>query len=83
MCARLPLVDPARITVPTLIMRGQFDGIAGLGDLLDFFARLPNPEKHFAVMPGFAHASFQEKNYRIACHILHAFFSQPDPIYRG
>ena len=83
MCAKLPVVDPARITAPTLIMRGQYDGIAGFGDLLDFFARLPNPDKQFAVMPGFAHASFQEKNYRIAYHILHAFFSQPDPIYRG
>ncbi len=65
-------------------MRGiDADGIAGFDDLLEFFKRLPNPDKHFAVMPGFAHASFQEKNHRIAYHILHAFFAQPDPIYRG
>ncbi len=83
MCARLPVVDPTRITAPTLIMRGRYDGIAGLADLLEFFTRLPNPDKHFAVMPGFAHASFQVKNYRIAYLILHAFFTQPDPIYRG
>ena len=83
MCANLPVVDPGRITAPTLVMRGQYDGIAGFDDLLAFFARLPNPDKHFAVMPGFAHASFQEKNYRIAHHILHAFFSQPEPVYRG
>jgi pimeloyl-ACP methyl ester carboxylesterase len=83
MCAHLPVVDPARIPVPTLIMRGQYDGIASLEDLLDFFARLPNPDKQFAVMPGIAHASFHQKNYRIAYHILHAFFSQPAPVYRG
>ena len=83
MCANLPVVDPERITAPTLIMRGQYDGIAGLDDLLDFFTRLPNPDKHFAVMPGFAHASFQEKNYLIAYHIFHAFFSRPEPVYRG
>jgi pimeloyl-ACP methyl ester carboxylesterase len=83
MCANLPVVDPARITVPTLVMRGQYDGIAALPDLLDFFTRLPNPDKQFAVMPGFAHASFQEKNHRIAYHILHAFWSQPAPVYRG
>ncbi len=83
MCANLPVVDPARITMPTMIMRGQFDGIACFDDLLEFFKRLPNPDKHFAVMPGFAHASFQEKNYLIAYHILHAFFSQPAPVYRG
>jgi pimeloyl-ACP methyl ester carboxylesterase len=83
MCANLPVVDPARITAPTLIMRGQYDGIAGFDDLIEFFTRLPNPDKQFAVMPGIAHASFHQKNYRIAHHILHNFFSQPAPIYRG
>jgi pimeloyl-ACP methyl ester carboxylesterase len=83
MCANLPVVDPARITVPTIVMRGQYDGIASVDDLLEFFARLPNPDKQFAVMPGIAHASFHQKNFRIAYHILHSFFSQPAPIYRG
>lgn len=83
MCANLPLVDPQRIPVPTIIMRGQYDGIAGFDDLLEFFRRLPNPDKQFAVMPGLAHSSFQQKNHLIACHILHAFFSQPEPVYRG
>jgi pimeloyl-ACP methyl ester carboxylesterase len=83
MCANLPVVDPARITAPTIVMRGQYDGIASVRDLLDFFERLPNPDKQFAVMPGIAHASFQQKNYRIPHHILHAFFSQPAPVYRG
>jgi pimeloyl-ACP methyl ester carboxylesterase len=83
MCANLPVVDPLRIPVPTLIMRGQYDGIAGLDDLLEFFRRLPNPDKQFAVMPGIAHASFHQKNFRIPYHILQAFFSQPDPVYRG
>ena len=83
MCANLPVVDPARILAPTIVMRGQYDGIASLEDLLDFFTRLPNPDKQFAVMPGIAHASFQQKNFEIPYHILHAFFSQPAPIYRG
>ena len=30
MCAQLPVVDPEKITVPTLIMRGQCDGIASV-----------------------------------------------------
>ncbi len=83
MCANLPVVDPERITCPTLIMRGQHDGIAGFDDLVEFFKRLPNPDKQFAVMPGIAHASFNQKNYLIAFHILEAFFSQPEPVYRG
>lgn len=83
MCAKLPLVDPAKVTVPTLIMRGQFDGIASMEDLIDFFRRLPNPDKQFAVMSGISHASFQQINYLMVYHILHSFFSQPEPIYRG
>jgi pimeloyl-ACP methyl ester carboxylesterase len=83
MCSKLPVVDPEKITAPTLIMRGQWDGIAGVEDLLAFFARLPNPDKHFAVMPGISHASFQQKNYALVYHILWSFFTQPAPIYRG
>src|ERR1700726_4638213 len=65
MCARLPVIDPLKITVPTLIMRGQYDGIASMADLIAFFEKLPNPDKQFAVMPGIAHASFQQRNYEI------------------
>ncbi|HEX3057996.1 MAG TPA: alpha/beta fold hydrolase [Usitatibacter sp.] len=83
MCSKLPLVDPARLTVPTIIMRGEFDGIAGFDDLIEFFKRLPNADKQFAVMAGISHASFQQKNYRVVYHILHAFFSQPEPVYRA
>ncbi len=83
MCSKLPLVDPEKIPVPTIIMRGEYDGIAGFDDLLEFFRRLPHPDKQFTVMAGISHASFQQKNYLAAYHILHAFFSQPEPIYRG
>jgi len=83
MCTKLPVVDPGKIPVPTLIMRGQFDGIAGLDDLLEFFKRLPNPDKQFAIMAGISHASFHQINYLTVYHILHSFFTQPEPIYRG
>jgi pimeloyl-ACP methyl ester carboxylesterase len=83
MCSRLPIVDPARISAPTIVMRGQWDGIAGVDDLLEFFKRLPNPDKQFTVMAGISHASFQQKNYLMVYHILHSFFSQPEPLYRG
>jgi pimeloyl-ACP methyl ester carboxylesterase len=83
MCSKLPVVDPEKITMPTIIMRGQWDGIAGMDDLLEFFKRLPSPDKHFAVMPGISHASFQQKNYMLVYHILWSFFTQPEPVYRG
>jgi pimeloyl-ACP methyl ester carboxylesterase len=83
MCSKLPLVDPKKILAPTIIMRGEYDGIAGFEDLIAFFSALPNADKQFSVMPGISHASFQQKNYMLVYHILHGFFSQPDPVYRG
>jgi pimeloyl-ACP methyl ester carboxylesterase len=83
MCANLPVCDPTKITVPTIVMRGQWDGIASFEDLLEFFKLLPNPDKQFTVMPGISHASFQGKNYELALHVLLSFFSQPAPVYRG
>jgi pimeloyl-ACP methyl ester carboxylesterase len=83
MCSKLPMVDPAKLVVPTLILRGQYDGIAGFDDLVEFFKRLPNPDKQFAVMAGISHAGFQQKNYLTVYHLLHGFFSQPAPVYLG
>lgn len=83
MTSKLPVVDPAKITVPTIVMRGQWDGIAAFDDLVEFFKLLPNPDKQFAVMPGISHASFQQKNYMLVYHILYSFFTQPEPLYRG
>ena len=83
MCSKLPVVDPERIAVPTIVLRGQYDGIAGFDDLIEFFERLPNPDKQFSVLAGISHASFQQKNYRLVYHILHAYFTQPAPAYVG
>jgi pimeloyl-ACP methyl ester carboxylesterase len=83
MCSKLPVVNPENIKVPTLVMRGQWDGIASFDDLIEFFKKLPNPDKQFAVMPGISHASLQQKNYKLVQHILLSFFSQPAPVYRG
>jgi pimeloyl-ACP methyl ester carboxylesterase len=81
MCSKLPVVDPEKISVPTIILRGQFDGIAAMDDLIEFFKRLPNPDKQFTVMSGISHASFQQKNYMMVYDILHAYFARPSPAY--
>jgi pimeloyl-ACP methyl ester carboxylesterase len=83
MCSRLPLVDPEKIAVPTIVLRGQWDGIASIEDLLAFFQRLPNMQKQFSVMRGISHASFQQKNYMMVYQILHAFYTLQDPVYVG
>jgi pimeloyl-ACP methyl ester carboxylesterase len=83
MCSKLPLLDPAKITVPSIILRGEHDGIAGMDDLLAFFKLLPNMNKQFSVMAGISHASFQQKNYMMVYHILHAFYAMQEPVYKG
>ena len=82
MCSKLPVVDPAKLAMPTLVMRGQYDGIAAFDDLIEFFKRLPNVDKQFTVMPGISHASFQQKNYRMVYDILHAWYRRAAPVYR-
>jgi pimeloyl-ACP methyl ester carboxylesterase len=83
MCSKLPVVDPEKINVPTIVLRGEHDGIAGIDDLLEFFKRLPNMNKQFSVMRGISHASFQQKNYMMVYQILHAFYTLQDPVYKG
>lgn len=83
MCSRLPLVDPNRILCPTIVLRGEYDGIASFDDLIKFYTALPNSDKQFSVMAGISHASFQQKNYQLVYYLLHNFFGQPEPLYRG
>ena len=83
MCSRLPLLEPKKIPVPTIILRGEYDGIAGLDDLINFYKLLPNMNKQFSVMAGISHASFQQKNYMMVYQILNSFFTMPEPVYKG
>lgn len=83
MSKNLPVVDPLRIMAPTLILRGQYDGIAAFEDIANFFIKLPNSDKQLVVLAGIAHLSLLEKNHLAVNHAMHAFFSQPALVYRG
>ena len=82
MTENLPVVHPEKVQVPTLVMRGQWDGIATFEDVVDFFMKLPNPDKQLTVMPG-AHTSMRSKNWERAYHVLDTFFSRPALSYTG
>jgi pimeloyl-ACP methyl ester carboxylesterase len=83
MCSKLPLVNPRNIKASTILLRGEFDGIASLDDLIEFYKLLPNMNKQFNVMAGISHASFQQKNYLMVYHLLHGFFTMTDPVFLG
>lgn len=55
MTANLPVVHPDRVLAPVLLVSGQYDGIASLDDICDFFKKLPNGDKQISIIPGAAH----------------------------
>jgi alpha-beta hydrolase superfamily lysophospholipase len=79
MTAHLPVVDPAKIRSPVLVVRGEFDGIATMEDLWDFFRLLPNGDKQFSVIAGAAHALATSRNRQAFWHVAQAFLTIPAP----
>jgi alpha-beta hydrolase superfamily lysophospholipase len=78
MCAHLPVIDPAQIACPVLIIRGEYDGIAAEADLLEFFGRLPGKDKQFVFISGLAHAATLGINRHKFWHVMQAFLALPE-----
>jgi pimeloyl-ACP methyl ester carboxylesterase len=77
MTANLPLVDPTKVLAPVLMVRGEFDGISTDEDLLDFFGKLPAPDKQYAVIPGAAHSIAMGYARAGLWHVMHEFLTMP------
>ena len=77
MTANLPVVDPLKVLAPVMLVRGEHDGIASEEDLLDFFQKLPNPDRQFVVLPGAAHALVFGYNRHHLWHAVNAFLTMP------
>jgi alpha-beta hydrolase superfamily lysophospholipase len=77
MTTKLPLVDPTKLKVPVMIARGEFDGIASEDDLLNFFKKLPIPDREFVVLPGAAHSIALGTNRRQFWHVMRSFLEMP------
>ncbi len=77
MTANLPVVDPLRVKAPVLMVRGEHDGIATEEDLLEFFRRLPNPDRQFVVLAGASHAVALGLTRSQLWHVVRAFLTMP------
>ena len=77
MVTKLPLVDPARVLCPVLIVRAEHDGIATDEDILAFFSKLPSADKQIVKISGLAHTAILGVNRARFWHALHAFLSMP------
>jgi alpha-beta hydrolase superfamily lysophospholipase len=77
MTANLPVVDPAKVLAPVLLVRGEYDGIATIDDLSDFFKALPNGDRQFVILPGMAHSVVLGVNRQHFWHVMQAFLTTP------
>jgi pimeloyl-ACP methyl ester carboxylesterase len=77
MTAHLPVVDPLKVHVPVLLVRGEFDGIATEVDLLNFYKQLPLADRQMIILPGAAHALSLGVNRGQFWHVMRAFLDMP------
>src|SRR5436190_10296133 len=74
MAVNLPLVDPAKVKSPVLMVRGEHDGNSTNDDLLDFFRQLPNGDRAFVILPA-AHSLGYSKNRHLLWYAVKNFLA--------
>lgn len=77
MATNLPMVDPAKVLCPVLMTRAATDGNATEAELLEFFGKLPNKDKQFAMMTGVAHVAVLGLNRHRIWHVMQEFLTYP------
>jgi len=77
MTAHLPVVDPAKVHAPVLLLRGEYDGIATIDDLSQFYKALPTGDRQFIILPGAAHSLITNVNRAQTMHAVRAFLTMP------
>ena len=77
MPAKLPMLVPERIKVPTLIIHPEKDFFATEPQTLEFFAKLGTNYKSYAALPEGGHAIILEKNYKKFQSVVLGFLNQP------
>jgi len=80
MTANLPVVDPEKVLAPVLLVRGEYDGIAAVADLEEFYNKLPNGDRQFIILPGTAHSVVLATNRQLFWHVTRSFLTMPTPI---
>src|SRR5689334_8644242 len=80
MAANLPIVDPAKVLSPVLMIRGIWDGNSTNEDLLDFYTQLPNGDRQFVILPNTAHSPGYGKNRHLLWYAIKTFLSAPAPV---
>ncbi len=78
MAVNLPMVDPARLDCPVLLVRPEHDGNASEDELFRFFRALASKDKQFVRLQGMTHGGGMVGSQRHRLwHIIHAFLTCP------
>jgi pimeloyl-ACP methyl ester carboxylesterase len=80
MTSNLPVVKPEKVLSPVMLVRGEYDGIATVADIEEFFNQLPNGDRQFVILPGTAHSVTLATNRHLFWHVARAFLTMPLPI---
>jgi len=74
---KLPMLQPERIMVPTLIIRPEKDPAIKEEEALEFLAKLGTNNKSYVALPDGGHAILLEKNHRKFQSAVLSFLNQP------
>jgi pimeloyl-ACP methyl ester carboxylesterase len=77
MTANLPVVEPKKVQAPVLLVRGEYDGIATVEDLFDFYRQLPHGDKQLVILPNTAHSVAVAINRHLFWHAVRGFLDMP------
>ena len=67
----MPMLNARMMTVPVLLIHGQYDDVADQQGLLPFFQALPNPEKRYVMVADAGHMMmFQKGRHRFQQAVL-------------
>jgi len=80
MTSNLPVVHPQKVLAPVLLVRGEYDGIATVADLEEFYNLLPNGDRQFIILPGTAHSVTLATNRQLFWHVTRSFLTMPTPL---
>ena len=62
-----------------LLVRGEYDGIATVEDLFDFYRQLPHGDKQLVTLPNTAHSVAVAVNRHLYWHAVRSFLDMPTP----
>lgn len=73
----LPIILPAKLTVPTLVIAGEHEAAYSMADIGPLFAALASSDKQLAIIPGGGHAVHLEKGRHRWHSTVLAFLQSP------